>query len=259
MISHPDRHRGGYGGPSTWGSVSAGRLRGGERLSQAVLGQHEMVVGQRNAQLFFELLDIPGKSCGAPGQAPVALPLSQVVTLHNTGINRLTDGGDLQLGGHGPGIPEHGVGLHLHDVTTPMMIELIRSRFKMARSVGEFPVVCQGQTCHIMLRPEGLGWLRAARHDIVRRESEGMEALSLSRSYVLSENARSSPPMPHLDFYFLAHGRRSTAYMGSPKNERLRAKPIAHTNDARVALTKSRADQLRIVSLNLGAVSGARD
>jgi hypothetical protein len=81
--------------------------------------------------LFFEPLDFLGKSRGAPGQAPVALPLSQVVMLHKTGINRLTDGGDLQVGSHGPGIPKHDVGLHLHDVTTPMMIELIRSRFQM--------------------------------------------------------------------------------------------------------------------------------
>ena len=131
MIGHPGRHRRGYGGPSTWGSVSVGRLRGGEPLSQAVVGQHEMVVGQRNPQLFLQPLNFLGKSRGALGQAPVALPLSQVVTLHLTGINRLTKGGDLQVGGHGPGIPEHDVGLHLHNVTTPMMIESIRSRFQM--------------------------------------------------------------------------------------------------------------------------------
>jgi hypothetical protein len=83
-----------------------------------------MVVGQRNPQLYFEPLDYLGKSHGAPGQAPIALPLSQVVTLHKTGINRLTDGGDLLVGGDVPGIPEH-------DVTTSMMIELIRSRFQM--------------------------------------------------------------------------------------------------------------------------------
>ena len=90
-----------------------------------------MVVGQRNPQLYFEPLDYLGKSHGAPGQAPIALPLSQVVTLHKTGINRLTDGGDLLVGGDVPGIPEHDVGVHLHDVTTSMMIELIRSRFQM--------------------------------------------------------------------------------------------------------------------------------
>lgn len=62
---------------------------------------------------------IDAGSGGAPGQASVALPLSQVITLHKTSINGLTDGRGLQAGGHGLGIPEHDVGLHLHDVTTP--------------------------------------------------------------------------------------------------------------------------------------------
>jgi len=54
-----------------------------------------------------------------------------------------------------------------------------------------------------------------ARDDIVRREREGMEALSLPRSNVLSEKGRSPPSMPHLDFYFLAHSRRSAGYLSA--------------------------------------------
>jgi len=61
----------------------------------------------------------------------------------------------------------------------------------------------------------GLRWTGAAQDDMGLSEREWLEALSLLRNNVLSEKGRSSPSMPHLDFYFLAHGRRSAGYMGS--------------------------------------------
>jgi len=55
-----------------------------------------------------------------------------------------------------------------------------------------------------------------ARDDIVRRERERMEALSLLRNNVLSEKRRRLPSRPHLDFYFLGHARTSAGYLSAP-------------------------------------------
>jgi len=81
--------------------------------------------------------------------------------------------------------------------------------------------VCQGRSWHIMLRAQGLRWTGVFRAGIVRWERKGEQARDLLRDGVLSEKRRRSPSRPHLDFYFLAHGRSSAGYMGSPRNERL--------------------------------------
>ena len=50
---------------------------------------------------------------------------------------------------------------------------------------------------------------------MVCRERQEEQARDLLRDGALSEKGRRSPSRPHLDFYFLAHGRRSAGYMGS--------------------------------------------
>ena len=79
---------------------------------------------------------------------------------------------------------------------------------QMGGSIEESALVCQERNGHSMLGGQGMRWTGAAQDDMGLSEREGMEALSLPGSNVLSEKGRSSPSRPHLDF--LAHGRRST-------------------------------------------------
>ena len=53
------------------------------------------------------------------------------------------------------------------------------------------------------------------RAGIVRWERKGEQARDLLRDGVLSEKKAEVTMQAHLDFYFLAHGRRSAGYMGS--------------------------------------------
>jgi hypothetical protein len=43
------------------------------------MGQHQMVVGQRQPQLSLKPREVRGEASGAPGSAPITLTLSQVV------------------------------------------------------------------------------------------------------------------------------------------------------------------------------------
>ena len=86
----------------------------------------------------------------------------------------------------------------------------------MGGSIGQSALVYQGQTWHSMLRAGGLRWTGAAQDDMGLSEREWLEALSLLRNNVLSEKGRSSPSRSHLDFYCLAHGRRSAGYLSAP-------------------------------------------
>jgi hypothetical protein len=65
---------------------------------------------------------------------------------------------------------------------------------------GESGFAYQARNMRIVLGARGLRCMWRARDDMVRREREWLEVLSLLRNNVLSEKGRSSPSMPHLDF-----------------------------------------------------------
>jgi hypothetical protein len=45
------------------------------------MGQHQMVIGQRPPQLSLKPREVLGEAIGAPSEAPIALPLGQVVAV----------------------------------------------------------------------------------------------------------------------------------------------------------------------------------
>lgn len=138
MIGHAGGHRGGHRGPSTRGSASTGRFGYRERLSQAVVGQPQMIIGQRNPSLFLEPLEIFRKSGRAPSQAPVAWSWGQVVALHNTGIAHRADRGGLSVGRDRFGLSKHHLGLDLHHPTRPTDVDDLGIRHLRRRSAPGF-------------------------------------------------------------------------------------------------------------------------
>ncbi|QQS55992.1 MAG: hypothetical protein IPM89_15770 [Candidatus Competibacteraceae bacterium] len=53
------------------------------------MGQDQMVVRQRQPQLFFQPGDVLGKAIGPPGEAAILLPLGQVVPFDEAGVDRV--------------------------------------------------------------------------------------------------------------------------------------------------------------------------
>ena len=138
MIGHAGGHRGDHRGPSTRGSASPWRFGYRERLSQAVVGQHPMIIGQRNPSWFLEPLEIFRKSCRAPSQAPVAWSWGPVVALHKTGIVHRADRGGLSGGRDRFGRSKHPRGLDWHHPTLPTDFDDLGILHRRRRSAPGF-------------------------------------------------------------------------------------------------------------------------
>ena len=112
VIGDTCRYRRGHGTPAPRGTGAERGFRSRQGGPQTGMGQDQMVVSQGQPQLFFKPGDVFGKSVGTPGEAAILLPLGQVVPFDETGVDRLTNGGLSQSGGHDGGIAEHDAGPH---------------------------------------------------------------------------------------------------------------------------------------------------
>jgi len=93
MIRHSHRHGRRDGPPLTGRSVASGRFRCGQFLTQAEVGQAEMVVSQRQPQLLFHPRQFLGKRGRLAGQPPVVLAPGQVIPFHKARVDRRAGGG----------------------------------------------------------------------------------------------------------------------------------------------------------------------
>ena len=93
MIGHPRRHGRRDRPPFTGRSVASGRFRGGQFLTQAQVGQAEMVVSQRQPHLLFHPRPLLGKRGRLASQPPIVFAPGQVIPLHKARVDRRAGGG----------------------------------------------------------------------------------------------------------------------------------------------------------------------
>src|SRR6266511_2711354 len=116
VISHPGRHRRRDWAPAARRPSSARRFGHFQALLQAVMRQHQMVVGQDQPQVLFQPWQLLAKSAGFAGQATALLAQGQVLPFHKAGIDHATGRQRFQTGRDRRQRAKHRLGTDGHDV-----------------------------------------------------------------------------------------------------------------------------------------------